>query len=102
MNALYHVVNDMQRYKKPLSGFHRLTKSIFNRQVDLRGSEQAMEQFLHHGAVQVVQGVSGNDFHISQEIRCVVHGSGNARLNLPTCDTDLVNQVPVLSDVRMI
>lgn len=45
----------MERHKKPLPRFDRMSETVFDDQIELCCAEQAMEEIFQRGAVQVVQ-----------------------------------------------
>ena len=61
-----------------------------------------MEQILQLRSIDVGQLVGRHNVYAGKQIGCVILRASDAGLNLSACDTDLVNQFAMLSNVGMI
>jgi len=52
---LHGLINDMQGQQKPLSRLDPVPEAILDVQIELRGAEQAMEDILQAGSIEIVQ-----------------------------------------------
>ena len=71
----------MKWYQKPFPGLDRVSKAVFDSQVDLYPAEQAVEDVFKLAAVEVVQLVDGNYFHAGQQICRILFRGCNAGLH---------------------
>ena len=59
-----------------------------------------MQQRFEFCTINVVEFVSRDDFHVSQEIGWVILCARYAGFDLASSDTDFMDQIPVLHDKR--
>src|SRR5690349_4368786 len=79
-----------------------MSKSIFDLHIKLRRMKNPMNDVLKFCAVDVEQLVCGYNFHISHQKGWVELGIGDPTVDVSDCDTDLVQNLPVLSNKRMV
>ena len=73
-----------------------MAEAVFDGQVQLRRAEQAVEDVFQPGAVQVVQFVSRDHLHISQQVGGVFVCACDAGFHSAAGYADLVDQLAVL------
>ena len=100
-NPLNRRVNHVQRHQKPLPGFHGLPEAVFDAQVQLRCTEQAVKDVFQTDTVQVMQLVSRHHLYRSQQVGSIFFGACNACLNLAPGHANLVDQLAVFSHKRV-
>ena len=101
-NALDGLVDHVHWHDEPLSRIHRFAETILDREVELHGAEQPMEDVLHLGSVDVVQSVLGYDLDRGEQLCRLVLGVGDACLDFAARDADLVDQDAVLRNKRVL
>jgi hypothetical protein len=91
-----------KRDKKPFSRNDRLPEAVRDFDVEAGRAEDAVDQVLKPGAVDVVQLISGDDLDICHEERRVEASIGDPARDIATRHADLVQNITMGGDGRMI
>ena len=73
-----------------------MSEAVLDGQVELRGAKQAVEDVLQPDAVQVVELVCGNHFHVGQQVGGILLRACNTGLHLAASNANLVDQLAML------
>ena len=95
-------IDHEERNKEPFARDDRLPETILDLDVEPGRAEDAMDQVLKPGAVDVVQLVGGDDLDVGHQKRRIEPGIGDPPRNVAAGDADLVQHVAMGRDDRMI
>jgi hypothetical protein len=101
-NPLDDLVDRAQRHQEPLARANRISEAIEDLGFEPHVFEDPVDQSLKARAVDIVELVGRDHVDAGEEKGSFVGGSRNASLNAAAGDADLVNNVPVRCDGRMV
>ena len=102
LDALDGFVDDEERHEEPLAGLHRVAEAVLDLDVELRWAKHAVNQVLKLDAVEIVELVGGDYFNVGQEKSWVYAGVGEAGINPAASDANLVQDISVRGDYRIV
>ena len=101
-DPLDHLTDRRQRDQIPLLRLYWVAEAIFNRQIQTRLHQNAMQEVLQLRPVDVEKLVRGDDLDVREEIGAIKGSVSNTRLYIAPGHADLVDQLAVGGDIRMI
>ena len=102
LDLLDSVVDRLKGHEKPLAWHNRVSKAIPDLDLEVCGNEDAVDHVLHLGPVDVEKLVRRHDFDIGHQECWLKPSPCDAIFDTRRCNADLVNQIAVLGDQRMI